>query len=63
MKKWTSGIVRVCSEGGNEEKEKVSLLESLERNLTIVWYLSGSHSHIVKEELVSFEPKKRVSVT
>lgn len=28
MKKWTSGFVRVCSKGGNEEKEKVSLLES-----------------------------------
>lgn len=36
MKKWTSGIVRVCSEGVNEEKEKVSLPESLERNLIIV---------------------------
>lgn len=28
MKKWTSGFVRVCSKGGYEEKEKVSLLES-----------------------------------
>lgn len=59
MKKWTRGIVKACSEGENQGE--LSLLGSLDRNLTVLFNMCPVlTNHMVTKGLLLLEPTEEI---